>query len=633
MFEQYRENIKDLLIPLNEFKPFPQYEDRAGWEAMSDEFRAHMIQKGEEYLGYGWPTTLASVYMDFYRNGNRSRYEDIVFNQRRRPLMYLVLAECCEGKGRFIDDIINGVWVTLDEATWIIPASNPTRFGEFGDTNHALPYTQEPEKFFLELFTGECAGQMAMIYYLIGKRLGEETPQIPHRMLGEIERRALRPFLTHDHFWWMGLQGQFINNWNPWIISNVMTMAGFACPDEEERAEIFAKCLLCLEQFVKIYAPDGGCDEGPNYWGAAGAALFNALEILYDVTGGKASYRGNELINNMCTYIYKVHISGDYYVDNADCPAKVFPSATTIFRMGKFTGDEKLMQHGVTTYARHKAGGMVWDVGTSNMYIYGRISGFFAVNEIEAQADASFPLTRDTWFPGIQVLASRMEEGSDKGLYLSAKGGHNNESHNHNDIGSFVIYCDGKPVFIDIGTGVYEKRTFDEHRYEILQMQSLYHNLPVIGGDGQKNGRQYEAQDVTYTCSDEKVTMAEDLRDAYPAEVGIESWKRDFTFNRANGTVTVADDFALTEEKEVQLVLMTAKKPVFADGEMTVAVDEETAVTAKFDPALAYTTELFQTGHDASLTNSWGAEGVYRTVFTLPGKVKSGCHTFTFRKK
>lgn len=82
-------------------------------------------------------------------------------------------------------------------------------------------------------------------------------------------------------------------------------------------------------------------------------------------------------------------------------------------------------------------------------------------------------------------MAARMEDGSDKGLYLSAKGGNNGESHNHNDVGSFVLYCDGKPVVIDIGTGVYEKKTFSPQRYEIPQMQSLYHNLPIIGGEGQ----------------------------------------------------------------------------------------------------------------------------------------------------
>ena len=87
---------------------------------------------------------------------------------------------------------------------------------------------------------------------------------------------------------------------------------------------------------------------------------------------------------------------------------------------------------------------------------------------------------REAWFAGIQVMAARMQAGSSKGLYLSAKGGHNGESHNHNDVGSFLVYCDGKPVVVDIGLGVYEKNTFNERRYEILQMQSLYHNLPAI---------------------------------------------------------------------------------------------------------------------------------------------------------
>ena len=91
MFEQYRENIKDLLISREEFRPFPQYEDRAGWEKLGEELRTFMVQKGEEYLGYGWPAPLASVYMDFARNGNRSRYEHIDFNQRRLPLLQLVM--------------------------------------------------------------------------------------------------------------------------------------------------------------------------------------------------------------------------------------------------------------------------------------------------------------------------------------------------------------------------------------------------------------------------------------------------------------------------------------------------------------------------------------------------------------
>ncbi|MBR4888462.1 MAG: hypothetical protein IKU17_04900, partial [Clostridia bacterium] len=370
MFEQYREHIKDLLLPLKEFKPFPQYEDRAAWDGLEESTRQCLIQKGEQFLNYGWPTTLASVYMDFYRNGNRRRYENILFDQRRCPLIYLVLAECCEGKGRFIDDIINGVWVTLDEATWIIPASNSNRFQEFGDENHALPYTQEPERFWLELFTAECAAHMSMIYYLLGDRLAQESPQIPRRMLGEIERRAFRPFLNNDHFWWMGLQGQTVNNWNPWICFNLLTMATLACPDEEMRAQITEKCLLCMENFVKVYAPDGGCDEGPSYWGHAAATLFSALNVLEDATGGKVDYRGDELIRNMCAYVYKVHINGDYYTDYADSPAQVRLSMPMIYRMGKYTGDENLVQMGIAGYKERSAEGTVWELSRSNVCIY-----------------------------------------------------------------------------------------------------------------------------------------------------------------------------------------------------------------------------------------------------------------------
>ena len=152
MFEAYTTGLQEKMLPRDQFKPFPKYEDRKAWKALPEDFRAFLIRKGEEYLGYGWPTALASVYMDFYRNGNRTAYEDIIFNKRRLPLQYLVAAECCEGEGRFIDDIINGVWTTLDEATWVIPAHNnqfpvkdPSSQFSGIDESRPLPDTENPD--------------------------------------------------------------------------------------------------------------------------------------------------------------------------------------------------------------------------------------------------------------------------------------------------------------------------------------------------------------------------------------------------------------------------------------------------------------------------------------------------------
>ena len=455
-------------------------------------------------------------------------------------------------------------------------------------------------------------------------------------MLGELQRRIIHPFLLHTEFGWMGYSGKPVNNWNPWIVSNVLTVAALACPDEDTRVALVEKSMVCVDRFAKVYAPDGGCDEGPGYWCRAGACYFDCMDLLRDLTGGKADLLGDELVRNMCAYEYKVHITGDYFVNYADAAARIHPEGPLLYRMGKLTGDENMVKFGLAELQRQNE--QLGEEDRLDMEqvmqgIYRAVKLLFIEEEMNAAPKTGFPLVRDAWFPGIQVLAARSEGGTDKGLYLSAKGGTNGESHNHNDVGTFVLFCDGKPAVIDIGTAVYEKKTFSAQRYEIPQMQSNYHNLPMVDGIGQLPGVEYAARDVSYTCTDEQVAFALELNGTYPPEAGVESWKRGYVFDRVKNTLTVTDDFALEKESCVQLVLITAKAPVFAAGEMIVPLGDETAVAAGFDPALTHTTELFQTGHDANLTKSWGKDGVYRTVFTLPGKVKTSSHTFTFCRK
>ncbi len=92
-----------------------------------------------------------------------------------------------------------------------------------------------------------------------------------------------------------------------------------------------------------------------------------------------------------------------------------------------------------------------------------------------------------------------IKRGSARGLTVAAKGGHNDESHNHNDVGEFVVYCDGKPLLIDAGVETYSRKTFSPQRYEIWTMQSAYHNLPTIDGVQQAPGAAFAARDVTYS--------------------------------------------------------------------------------------------------------------------------------------
>src|SRR5437868_14155296 len=71
-------------------------------------------------------------------------------------------------------------------------------------------------------------------------------------------------------------------------------------------------------------------------------------------------------------------------------------------------------------------------------------------------------------------MAARSVPNSAQGLYVAAWGGHNAQSHNHNDVGNFIVYGDGKPVLIDVGVETYSAKTFSPQRYEIWTMQSAY---------------------------------------------------------------------------------------------------------------------------------------------------------------
>jgi hypothetical protein len=103
-----QEKIEKVLVPREQWHPWPKWSDRRQWEALPEAVRKDLVANGEQYLGYKWPNLPATLFLEYARNGNRSRYEHEHF-ARRNALTDLIIAECVEGKGRFFDDIVNGV--------------------------------------------------------------------------------------------------------------------------------------------------------------------------------------------------------------------------------------------------------------------------------------------------------------------------------------------------------------------------------------------------------------------------------------------------------------------------------------------------------------------------------------------
>ena len=538
------ETLKKSLLPRDAWHPYPTASERPPWETLPASIRHAYVARGEQAQTFPWAVLPATLFLDYARTGNRTRFQE-QRNARRDALRDLVIAECIEGKGRFLDSVANGLWITCEETYWGVPAH--LRLQKAGN---GLPDADEPT---VDLFAAETSALLAWTCYLLGPQLDAVSPLIRPRLHAEIDRRILTPLLRREDFSWMGfLKGtRRVNNWNPWINSNWLVSFLAMEQDPERRIAGVAKSLRCLDNFLDPYPRDGGCDEGPGYWGRAAASLFECLELLESATAGAIRLYDDPLVRNMGSFIYRVHVHDNYFVNFADAAPVVTPSPSLIFRYGRRTGDGSLAAFGAWAAAHQN----VAERGFSDS-LARQLPSLFSLPDL-LKVKGRQPLPGDACFPEIEVMAARSKAGSPEGFFIAAKGGNNNESHNHNDVGNFVVYADGKPVLIDTGVEPYTAQNSGPRRYEIWTMQSAYHNLPTINDAMQQPGAEYAAKGVACTADSAAVRFSLDIADAYPPEAYLASWVRTLTLRRGR-EVEVNETYRLSQPVgEITLSLMT----------------------------------------------------------------------------
>ena len=215
LFDNYTiADLEDIIIRKEDYHPLPVASERKKWVLIDDKEKIKFIFRGEEYLDYNWPSLTATLYMEYYKTGNRSHYENLYF-KRRYALCSLIIAECLEGKGRFLDQIVNGIWLILEESTWVIPAHNIDVANNYKDI-------LSPEKTDqgIDLFSAETGALLSWTYYLLKEQLDTITPRINERIEKEVNERIIDQYLKRDDIWWMGFYNtsHHINNWNPCVI-------------------------------------------------------------------------------------------------------------------------------------------------------------------------------------------------------------------------------------------------------------------------------------------------------------------------------------------------------------------------------------------------------------------------------
>ena len=141
---------------------------------------------------------------------------------------------------------------------------------------------------------------------------------------------------------------------------------------------------------------------------------------------------------------------------------------------------------------------------------------------------------------------------------FAAKGGNNDEPHNHNDVGAFIFYANGEYVVDDLGWPEYDMAYFDlSKRYDYICASSLGHSVPIVDGKEQSFGSDKRANVLEV----DEQGIAMDISLPYGLEQG--SVTRKLTF--LDGVVTLEDNVS-SGHKIVDRIVTRIKPELIENG-------------------------------------------------------------------
>jgi len=509
--------------------------ERIAWEDLveKDSFK-RIISEAEELLEQAIPEQPDDLYLDFSRTGNRTRWQR-VSGRRRGRIRTFALAECLENKGRFMPAFEEIVRELCSERTWVMPAHD-------GDLTNFHGKSVD-----IDLGSSGLAWSLATADYLLADKLSPETRQL---LRDNLDRRIFQPYRDmvsgkRDKNWWM----TGTNNWNAVCLASVTGSALAVIDSRETRALFIAAAEHYSENFLEGFTDDGYCSEGLGYWNYGFGYYIMLSESIYQATDGKVDLLQDAKVKQAATFGSRIEIINGVYPAFADCSIRAEPSSHLMYfiirRFG--LGLRKWEQFDPVS-----AGSSLYQ---SMMYSFPNS----ASRSLPAQNASEGPGIR-SWFENAGILISRPARNSASSLAVALKGGHNNEHHNHNDVGSFVVVLDDRPLLLDPGGEVYTARTFSGRRYESNVLNSFGHPVPLVNGKLQRTGRQASGRIVRDDFTEDSDTLVLDISSAYDVPE-LEKLQREFVYSRKDaGSLTVTDEVVFSKPCDFGTALITFDK-------------------------------------------------------------------------
>jgi hypothetical protein len=464
------------------------------------------------------PQTAYTSYRGFRNSGERKSYETPYFLKRAKLSaaalrLFLTQAE--------LKDIVQDyLWNICEESNWVLPAHEP------------LP---------IDLFAAETGYLLAETLLLLGETLDEE---VRHRVRTEIERRVLDPYLRfhQQHRWYQGA-----SNWNGVCNSSIAATFVLLEPEPARLTHALEVALTGLDTFLHTaFAKDGSSTEGVSYWHYGLINFVTLAEFLYARSNGAINLLASEKMQQIAAFPAKLQLSGSSFASFADCDESVSFHPGIITRLAERTGEVSLLN----LLARPVEPDNDWRLP---MMLRNILWWDGSQPDAAQPADASLPAG------GTARLVTHTDQGTP--VILSIKAGHNDEEHNHNDIGSFLLHIAGENLLTDPGRGLYSRDYFGAKRYDNIFANSYGHSVPRIDGMLQGTGPAFVGTLLASTDgSDGYKQIAIEFARAYPC-ADLRSARRELRLATRGddiGTVWLRDYFQFAENKhEVEEAFIT----------------------------------------------------------------------------
>ncbi len=416
------------------------------------------------------PSLKYTEYNMFFETGNRMTYEKNYFFKRKRLNTLALLALIFPENEEYIEKLQNTIWSICDEYSWVVPA-------------HIWDYPLI-DKHTIDLFASETGYALSEITFLLGDRFSEF---LINRINDEIQTRIIDRFINNIQGW-----EESRANWAAVCAGSIAAAFMYMRPDLFRL--VSPRINLCMEHFLSGYYDDGVCLEGLGYWEYGFGFFIWYADMLKDFTNGEEDWFKNEKVKSISSFAQKAYLTQNSTITFSDG----VPGTKIMLGMIHFLKSVYGECISVIPIENCKT-----DDHCGRWCQHIRCFTFFNpeyLNE-KFENNAEYFLEDSAWYIKKTPAYS-----------FVMKGGHNDEPHNHNDVGSFIIAKGDKQFITDIGSGEYTKQYFrPETRYTILCNSSLGHSVPIINGKQQGTGAEFSGE---ITANNNVVTV--DMKNAYP---------------------------------------------------------------------------------------------------------------------